>query len=142
METVNLDKQPTNEAAPASVGEVDIGVAGNSGTPIEGNTSGRGKYAEAPPGVAGWSWGAFLLNGFWAIGNKTWIGVLCFVPYIGLAASLFLGFYGREIAWQNKRWESVEHFNRVQKKWSCWGVGITVASFCLGMLSAILIPEL
>ena len=29
---------------------------------------------------------------------------------------------GRQYAWQNKRWSSVEHFNSVQKKWSIAGV--------------------
>jgi hypothetical protein len=29
-----------------------------------------------PDGVAGWSWGAFLLNWIWAIFNKSYIGLL------------------------------------------------------------------
>ena len=44
------------------------------------NTSGTGSGAIIPPGVAGWSWGAFLLNWIWAIGNRTWIGLLALVP--------------------------------------------------------------
>ena len=35
-----------------------------------------------------------------------------------------LGAKGSEWAWQNKRWDSVEHFQRVQKKWALWGLGL------------------
>ena len=44
-------------------------------SPIAHNEIGK----TLPPGVAGWSWGAFLLNGIWAIGNRTWWGLLAFV---------------------------------------------------------------
>lgn len=93
-----------------------------------------------PDGIKGWSWGAFLLSGFWAIGNKTWIGLLAFVPYLGFIMAVILGFQGREWAWKNKQWDSVEHFNRVQKKWSFWGVTIIGGAFVIGLLAAIAIP--
>lgn len=104
------------------------------------NTSGMGKGAALPDGVKGWSWGAFLFNWIWAIFNKTWIGLLCFIPYIGIVMSIYLGVKGRELAWQNKRWDSLEHFNRVQRQWSKWGVIIVVGVFGLGILAAITIP--
>jgi len=98
-----------------------------------------------PAGVTGWSWGAFLLNWIWAIGNKTWIGLLALVPFVGFVMAIVLGVKGREWAWQNGKWESVEHFNRVQKKWSIWGIGLTLAGFVLmfvmGILAAIAIPS-
>jgi Tfp pilus assembly protein PilE len=96
-----------------------------------------------PPGVAGWSWGAFLLNWIWAIGNRTWIGLLVLVPFVGWIMSFVLGFKGREWAWKNKQWDSLEHFNEVQKKWSFWGVLITlifIPIFVIGILAAVAIP--
>ncbi len=93
-----------------------------------------------PDGVKGWSWGAFLLNWIWAIGNSTWIGLLALIPYVGILVAFWLGFKGREMAWKNRQWESVEHFNRVQKKWSRWGVGLTLGAMVLGILAAIVIP--
>lgn len=77
---------------------------------------------DIPDGIKGWSWGAFLLNWAWAIGNKTWIGLLAFVPFVGLIIPFILGAKGREWAWRNKQWDSVEHFNAVQRKWSIWGM--------------------
>ena len=104
------------------------------------NNSGGGAGIVPPEGVKGWSWGAFLLNWIWAIGNKTWIGLLCFIPYIGFIFSIYLGVKGRELAWRNNRWESVEHFNRVQKRWSFWAVLLVVGVAGLGILAAIAIP--
>ena len=103
------------------------------------NTSGMGKGHPLPEGVKGWSWGAFLLNWIWAAGNRTWIGLLSLIPYIGFIFSIMLGINGREWAWQNKRWDSVEHFNRVQRRWSAWGAAL-VSIAVIGILAAILIP--
>ena len=111
--TVNLDK-----AAPHVVGVPD-GI---------------------PDGVKGWSWGAFFLNWIWAIGNRSWIGLLALVPYVGWIMVFWLGFKGREMAWKNKQWESLEHFNRVQRRWSQWGIGTIVVVFVCATLSAIALP--
>ncbi|MBO9541455.1 type II secretion system protein GspG [bacterium] len=92
------------------------------------NTSGQGKAAVLPEGIAGWSWGGFWLNWIWAVGNNTWIGLLALIPWIGFVMAIVLGFKGREWAWQNKHWASVEEFNRVQKAWGWWGFGIAVAT--------------
>ena len=85
-------------------------------------TSEPDKHTDLPDGVKGFSWGALFLNWIWAIGNKTWIGLLFLVPYLGFIMAIVLGFKGREWAWKNKEWESVEHFNRVQRKWSIAGI--------------------
>jgi MFS family permease len=93
-----------------------------------------------PDGIQGWSWGAFLLNWIWAICNRTYIGLLALIPYVGFGVALWLGFKGRELAWKNGSWQSVEHFNRVQRRWSQWGVGLVIGSFALGILAAIAVP--
>ncbi len=108
----------------------------------EENNSGQGKGIIPPEGVKGWSWGAFLLNWIWSIGNRTWIGLFALFPYIGFIMTIILGIKGREWAWRNKRWESVDHFQAVQKKWSFWGVMILLISAILGILAAIIIPLL
>lgn len=94
-----------------------------------------------PDGVKGWSWGAFFLNGIWAIGNRTWIGLLAFVPYIGWLVAFWLGFKGREMAWKNRKWDSLEHFNRVQRRWSQWGVGVMIAALILGVVATLAVPD-
>lgn len=91
------------------------------------NTSGQGKLAPPPAGVAAWSWGAFLLSWIWAIGNRTWWGLFGLVPGVGLVVRVLLGMNGRRWAWQNRRWDSVAHFNRVQRRWSVAGVLLSLA---------------
>jgi len=110
------------------------------GATNEENNSGGGKSVVPPPGISGWSWGAFLLNWIWAIFNQTWIGLVCLIPYVGLIGAIYLGIKGRELAWQNKRWDSIEHFQRVQKAWSWWGVVLTLGLAGLGIVLAIAIP--
>ena len=137
---------------------------------ISGGIDSRGNVL--PDGVKGWSWGAFLLNWIWAIGNRTWIGLLVIAPSIiigfiyGFSQSagmgsinqshiailsvfgnlltfglcVLLGIKGREWAWKKKKWDSIEHFNKVQKKWTYWGVVIVVGICVIGMITAIAIP--
>ena len=103
------------------------------------NTSGMGRDAEIPDGVKGWSWGAFMFNWIWALSNRTWIGLFALLPYVGFLMAVALGIKGREWAWRNKKWESVEHFQRVQRRWSLWSLlifGIAI----VGILAAIAIP--
>jgi hypothetical protein len=106
---------------------------------VEHNTSGMGKGHDIPDGVKGWSWGAFIFNWVWAIGNKTWIGLIALIPYVGFIMAFTLGFKGREWAWENKKWESVEHFQRVQRKWSLWSLVFVAIAF-IGIVVAIAIP--
>ncbi len=104
------------------------------------NTSGMGKDHPIPDGVTGWSWGAFLLNWIWAIGNRVWIGLLALIPYVGFVMVIILAIKGREWAWQNHKWDSVEHFQRVQRQWAIWGIVIFCVFFILGFAAAILAP--
>jgi hypothetical protein len=102
------------------------------------NTSGLGKGHPIPEGVQGWSWGAFFLTWIWAIFNKTWIGLIAIIPYIGFIMAIVLGIKGREWAWQNKSWDSIEHFNDVQKKWSFWAVIFVVTAMALAIVAGVL----
>ncbi|MEO7726274.1 MAG: hypothetical protein ABIS45_03410 [Burkholderiales bacterium] len=118
------------QAPRATVGQVETAE----------NNSGGGSSIEPPPGIKGWSWGAFLLNWIWSIGNRVWIGLLCMVPYIGLIMAIYIGFKGREMAWRARRWDSIEHFNEVQRKWTLWGCILVFGVMGLGILAAIVIP--
>ncbi|MFC3023516.1 cytochrome c oxidase assembly factor Coa1 family protein [Vibrio zhugei] len=85
---------------------------------MENNTSGQGKYADIPSEIQGWNWGAFLLTWVWGIGNNTYRAFWMFCPFVNIVMFIALGLKGNEWAWRHKRWQSVEHFKRVQKKWT------------------------
>ncbi|GAA5169889.1 hypothetical protein [Viridibacterium curvum] len=127
--------QGHNPYAPPQSPVYEVGQEGE-------NTSGMGKGHPIPEDVKGWGWGPFVLSWIWALGNKTYIGLLALVPYVGLIVSIYLGIKGRELAWQNKRWDSVEHFNRIQRRWSFWALVLFILIPAIGIAAAILIPLL
>lgn len=75
-----------------------------------------------PESIKGWNWGAFFLNGFWGLANKTYIALLAFVPVINVPVMIYLGLKGNEMSWKNKEWSSIEHFKSIQKKWNIAGL--------------------
>lgn len=85
--------------------------------------SGHGEASPLPPELEGWNWGAFLLNWIWGLGNNVMIALLSLiVPFF----PIYLGLKGNELAWQNKHWDSIEHFRETQAKWSKWGIIIAI----------------
>ena len=82
-----------------------------------------------PPEIDRWNWGAFFLSWIWGIGNATPIALLALVPLVGFVMLFVLGARGSRWAWRNKRWDSVEHFKRVQRKWAISGLVIWIAGF-------------
>ncbi|HKP97167.1 MAG TPA: hypothetical protein VJ385_15565 [Fibrobacteria bacterium] len=104
------------------------------------NTSGDKSITSYPPGLDRWNWPAFLWGGIWAIGHRSWIGLLTFLPYIGLVFAIWQGAQGYKWAWKNNRYESVEDLFLREKKWlKAWFIffgGIML----LGILSALIIP--
>ena len=114
-------------------------VTGTS--PSNENNSGGGALSDIPAGVKGFSWGALIWSWLWSIFNGTWIGLLALVPYVGFGVAIYLGFKGREMAWRNKRWDNLEHFNRVQRSWTRWGLVVPGIAL-IGIIVAIVLPAL
>jgi Cytochrome oxidase complex assembly protein 1 len=86
---------------------------------------------ELPAEIDRWNWGAFLLNWIWGIGNNTFIALLTFIPFFGLAMPFVLGAKGSRWAWRNGRWDSIAHFKRVQRLWAIWGAVIWLGAIAL-----------
>ena len=107
-----------------------------------------------------WNWGAFLLPFFWSIAHSQWkvvrsmgVGILFMIffgtwlnPFrylIWFGIAIYLGAKGHELAWQNRQFDSFEHFIRVQKSWMVAGLAIG-APFCLfgGILGVLLFSQI
>ncbi|MGO2478017.1 MAG: cytochrome c oxidase assembly factor Coa1 family protein [Pseudoalteromonas sp.] len=93
--------------------------------------SGEGKNSTIPPQIKGWNWGACLLNWIWGVGNNTYIALLVFIPFVNLVMFFILGIKGNEWAWRNNKWQSVEHFQRIQKMWRNTGIILFVVILSL-----------
>jgi len=85
-----------------------------------------------PAEIDRWNWGAFLLNWIWGVGNNTFIALLTLIPFVGLIMPFVLGAKGSGWAWRNGRWDSLEHFKRVQRLWAIWGAVIWIVAIVLG----------
>lgn len=124
-------------------------TTGGAAGPVS-NTSGQGAGSVIPSELRGrWNWGGFLLTPFWGIGNRVWIALLAFAGFIpvvggiiGLGMGIYMGVKGTELAWQNKTWNSVEHFEAVQRKWTIAGVVVMVLCFVMVFTSAMTDPGL
>ena len=141
-----------NFNTPKSMKTFNANVQGSS-NPGDGNNSGKGPNTPVPDVVAKrFNWGAFLLSWIWGIGNKTYITLLSFVagfiPFVGglvvLGMQIWFGIKGNEWAWQNKRFQSIEHFHENQKKWAIAGVILSIVTTVLivGMVAALTLPTL
>ena len=68
---------------------------------------------------------------------------MSFIPIVGalvpLGLCIWFGIKGNEWAWQNKRFESVEHFHSNQKKWAIAGLIVVIISIILGFVSSVLL---
>ncbi len=105
-------------------------------------------HEEAPPSIVRkneetfvpleilhWNWGAFLLTWIWGLGNKVYISLLSFIPVIGMFIPFLLGWKGNEWAWKKKKWENVEHFKKVQKKWFIGSMAVCFLSVLVSIFS-------
>ena len=79
-----------------------------------------------------------MMNWIWGIGNKVWISLLCFIPFVNWVMPFVLGAKGNKWAWQSKTWNSIEHFKKTQRTWKRWGVALLCVSLVIGVLAAAL----
>jgi len=79
-----------------------------------------------PDNLNKWSWGAFFWTFIWGIAHNYYIPLIVFIPVIGqilsLPISIYMGIKGNQIAWENRKWKSIEEFKEVQKKWAWWAL--------------------
>jgi len=91
------------------------------------NDSGT-KSGQVPVSARGWNTAAFLISPIWGPANGVWLGIIGAlilvlpIPFfwrllLYLAFGAYLGLRGNELAWKYKRWNSIEHFKRVQQQW-------------------------
>lgn len=98
--------------------------------------SGSLESLEIEKELSKWNWGAFFFPAIWGIFNRSYWTLLVFlpIPYFEYFWAIICAIKGNEWAWRNKKWESVEQFQVIQKKWALYG-----AIFCgvvlIGMLA-------
>ena len=131
---------PVAPVAPAVPPAYAAPVAPAYAPVADGNTSGT-PGAAIPPEVEqmGWSWGGFGLNWIWGIGNRVFLAFLVFVPIplVALGVQIYLGITGHKLAWQNRRFDSVQQYGETMKAWNMWGLIAFIAGVVLGIVYVI-----
>ncbi len=101
------------------------------------NNNSGDKKSDVPKEIKGWNWAAFLIPPLWGLFSGVPIAIIMLGLYLPIfsdemrvialiVGSIFLGFRGNELAWKGKKWKSVEHFKKVQKKWLSWAVTLNI----------------
>lgn len=103
-----------------------------------GNTSGQGSGCPLPPSARGWTFAGFTPFGLFAFihGSVLW-GVLHFVA--APVAAIYLGIYGKQLAWRNRRFDSIEQYQATLRAWNLWGIvclalELAVGGLCFALL--------
>jgi hypothetical protein len=121
---------PPAYQAPASA----YGIA----APFEGNTSGMGTTYPAPPFTQGWSFAGFVPFGAFAFtnGSSLWGALWWVLGFFGFSIvySIYVGIKGREMAWQGRRFDSIEQFEGTMKAWNTWGLVCLIVGASLILL--------
>jgi hypothetical protein len=104
-------------------------------TGVAGNQSTVGPNGPMPAELNHWSWGAFLMNWLWSIGNGVWIGLLTLIPVGNLIMPILLGINGNKWAWEQRKFNDLEHFKKVQSAWTKWGVILLIIGVLISAVS-------
>lgn len=108
------DPQPAKVEAPSSQAAFSRATASVVPSP-------RATFSPLDQELAEFHWGAFFLCWAWAPAHRVWIGLLAFLPGVGLVVPFLVGFQGRRWAWQAKPDQNWMDFCVAQRKWSAWG---------------------
>ena len=72
-----------------------------------------------------WNWGAFGLYPIWGFFNGCWWAIfvaLFGAPIVGVIINIIFGICGTRWAWNNKKWNSFEEFEKAQESWNTAGI--------------------
>src|SRR5215217_2923009 len=103
------------------------------------NNSGQGEGTAVPPEAQGLNWGAFFWTWIWAIVNNAgalWIVIGLLAGWLWPIPNIVFLIKGNELAWQGKRWDSVEAFKASQRKWAIAGLvllGLSIIVSCVAI---------
>jgi hypothetical protein len=96
-----------------------------------GNTSGMGEGYPVPPEASGWTFAGFVPWGLFSFcnGNSTWglIGLLLWFFGFSMVYWIYIGITGKENAWRNRRFDSVQQYVDTMRAWNNWGIGLLIA---------------
>lgn len=95
-----------------------------------------------PEEIKKWNWGAFVFNVYWGIGNRAYLALLCFVPFLNIVWPFICGVKGNEWAWEAGKYTDIATFRAVQDTWNRAGkIGFFI-SLGIGLVVIIMYASL
>lgn len=96
--------------------------------------SGRQGGTRNPVYSGKWNWGAFFFQWLWLLNHRKFVLacvhlLICWIPLVGLGFGIYLGFRANDLAYDGRRFSSIEQFIAVQNAWRNWGFALT--AICL-----------
>lgn len=117
--------------APAAYGGAPYGAAPYGDV----NTSGMGPGYPLPYQTQGWTFAGFVPFGLFAFvnGSVLWGVLYWLLSFFGvsLVYNIYVGIKGRELAWQSRRFDSLQQFEETMAAWNRWGIISLIASVLL-----------
>lgn len=112
--------------------------------PADGNTSGMGEGYPVPAEASGWTFAGFVPFGlFGFVNGSTLWGVLGLVGYVigilSIVYWIYIGVQGRELAWRNRRFDSLAQYTETMRVWNTWGLVLLAVGAILLVLYILLI---
>jgi hypothetical protein len=108
------------------------------GQPPDSNTSGMGAGYSEPMEASGWTFAGCVPFGIYAfvMGNVLWgvIGLVTQFSGLYLIYAIYIGIQGKKLAWQSRRFDSVQQFGETQRTWNIAGVILLVIGIPISML--------
>jgi hypothetical protein len=95
--------------------------------------SGRNLGTKNPVYSGTWNWGAFFFQSLWLLNHRKFtLAIVHFaifwIPLVGLGFGIYLGFKANDLAYDGRRFSSIEEFVAVQNAWRNWGFALTAIS--------------
>ena len=130
------------EPAPVAVAAIAARLASAAPLYIEtGNTSGTIGAVPREVRMMGWCWGGFAFPLPWGMANQVWASLVCLafvVPWVGWALTLgvgvWFGLQGHELAWRNRRFDSMDEYRLKMRAWDLAGVWACPLGIVFGVL--------
>lgn len=115
-----------------------------SETPTHQEQASQSAPSQDLSSVDQWSWGAFMFSAVWGIGNRVWISLLAFIPFLNIIMMIVLGIKGKKWAWETGRFKTVDELNASQSTWDFAGkvfLALTIIGIILSVLGVGLIAS-
>lgn len=99
---------------------------------------------KVPSKIKKWNWGAFMFNIIWGIGNKSYLPLLCLIPFFNIVWVFVCGFKGNSWAFKNGNYtnDDVDKFLEIQATWNRAGIASFILTIAIIILYAVVLASL